>query len=226
MSDAASQPVPPAGKAAADKPESAVRFLALGDSYTIGEGVAEHQRWPAQLVHRLRETGLTVSDPTIIARTGWTTSELHSGMDLRPPQGTFDLVTLQIGVNNQYRGLDAGAFEQELYQLLQRAIACAAGDPQSVIVLSIPDWSVTPFAEGRDRATISASIDRFNAVNARQAKQHGCRYVDVTPASRRAETDRALLAGDGLHPSATMYSRWVELTLPIVRAILESDDGD
>jgi len=226
MSDAAPQAVPAAEKSTADKPKTALRFLALGDSYTIGEGVAVHERWPVQLARRLRETGVNVADPTIIARTGWTTSELQSGMDLRPPQGTYDLVTLQIGVNNQFRGLDTGAFQRELDALLQRAIACAGGQPQSVIVLSIPDWSATPFAEGRDRATISASIDRFNTRNARQAEQHGCRYVDVTPASRRAEADRALLAADGLHPSATMYAHWVELTLPIARQILESDDAD
>ncbi|MEO1994458.1 MAG: SGNH/GDSL hydrolase family protein [Planctomycetaceae bacterium] len=215
--------VPPAEEPADGQPKTALRFLALGDSYTIGEGVAEQERWPVQLARVLRESGVNLADPTIIARTGWTTSELKSGMDLSPPQGTFDLVTLQIGVNNQFRGLDEAEFERDLAELLQRAIACAGGRSQSVIVLSIPDWSVTPFAQGRDRNTISAAIDRFNALNQRWAARLGCRYVDVTAESRRADADNSLLADDGLHPSASMYSHWVALTLPNARQILEPD---
>ena len=205
--------------------EDVLHFLALGDSYTIGEGVGEDERWPVQLAHRLRAVGVGIADPTIIARTGWTTAELQSGIELQQPRGTFDLVTLQIGVNNQFRGLDESEFEKELDELLQRSITYAAGKSQSVIVLSIPDWGVTPFAGDGDREQIAAAIDRFNAVQRARAAFYGCRYIDVTPESRKADSDRSLLADDQLHPSAKMYQRWVVLMLPIVKQIFKPDEA-
>jgi hypothetical protein len=139
------------------------RFLALGDSYTIGESVEAHERWPSQLVSLLSDARIEIASPTIIARTGWTTADLLAAIELEQPEGVFDIVSLQIGVNNQYDGLELSSFVSELDQLLDKATAFAGGDPSRVIVLSIPDWGVTPFAEGRDRLLIASEIDRFRA---------------------------------------------------------------
>lgn len=189
------------------------RYLALGDSYTIGESVAESERFPVQLA---RELGL--SDPAIVAKTGWTTDELANALNAVRLAGPFDLVTLLIGVNNQYRGRDAEQYRGEFAELLQRAIGFAGGDAKKVVVVSIPDWGVTPFAEGRDRAKIAAEIDRYNAINREEANRAGARYVDITPISRGS--DPALVAGDGLHPSGKQYTAWVKLILPEARAAL------
>lgn len=197
-----------------------MRFLALGDSYTIGEAVDPAGRWPARLTALLRETGIDAADPQIIAVTGWTTDELSSGIGAANPRGTFDLVSLLIGVNNQYRGRGAEEYREQFAALLQRAIRFAGGAPSRVIVLSIPDWSVTPFAAGRDRAAIAAAIDTFNAVNREEAGRAGARYVDVTPISRLAADDPSLIAADGLHPSGKMYTEWAKLTLPMAREAL------
>jgi lysophospholipase L1-like esterase len=191
-----------------------MRFLALGDSYTIGEGVAEAERWPVQLAARLRERGVSIDDPEIIARTGWTTDELSAAIDDADPRGPYDLVSLLIGVNNQYRGREAEEYRAELTALLCRAIAFAGGDASRVLVLSIPDWGVTPFAEGRDRARIAAEIDVYNAINREEAARAGARYVDVTPQTRAAGADPAFLVSDGLHPSGRSYAEWARLALP------------
>jgi len=196
------------------------RFLALGDSYTIGEGVPEGNRWPNQLAERLRARGHSVVLSTI-ARTGWTTSELAEGMRTASLAGGYALVSLLIGVNNQYRGLSLDAYRAEFSSLLDWAVQLADGKLQSVIVLSIPDWSVTPFAAGRDRSQISAQIDAFNAVNRLASQQVGVHYVDVTAVSRRALHDPSLLASDDLHPSSRMYSLWADLVLPEALAALE-----
>jgi lysophospholipase L1-like esterase len=197
------------------------RFLALGDSYTIGESVAVTDRWPVQLARQLRGNGIDVADPQIIAKTGWTTDELSSAIDAAKPNGPYALVTLLIGVNNQYRGRDAEQYRKEFVALLQRAIAFAGGNPKRVVVVSIPDWGVTPYATGRDRAKIAAEIDRFNGINAEETKRAGARYADVTPISRRAATDATLVAPDGLHPSAAMYSQWVTIIFPQAEAALK-----
>lgn len=191
-----------------------MRFLALGDSYTIGESVLPNERWPAQLAARLQQAGLFIDPPVIIAKTGWTTGELSAGIDAAQPIGPFDLVSLLIGVNNQYRGRSAAEYEREFTALLQRAIQFAGDRPARVLVLSIPDWGVTPFAADRDRARVGAEIDRFNAVNRAVAEQLGARYVDVTPSSRQAAHDSALIANDGLHPSGQMYALWTALAFP------------
>lgn len=191
-----------------------LRFLALGDSYTIGESVETSQRWPVQLAEILRDKGIEVAPPSIIAQTGWTTAELAAGIDAADPQGKFGLVSLLIGVNNQYRGLDAEEYRLEFRQLLERAIAFAGGRPDRVIVLSIPDWGVTPFAEGEDRERIAREIDQFNLINREETERANARYVDVTPVSREAATDPSLVADDGLHPSGKMYAAWAELALP------------
>lgn len=190
------------------------RFLALGDSYTIGESVAVTDRWPVQLARLLRKNGIDIADPQIIGRTGWTTDELSSAIDAAKPNGPYALVTLLIGVNNQYRGRDAEQYRKEFAALLERAIAFAGGDPKRVVVVSIPDWGVTPYAAGRDRRQIAVEIDHFNAINAAETKRAGARYADVTPVSRHAATDPSLVAPDGLHPSAAMYAQWVTVIAP------------
>ncbi len=201
-----------------------MRFLALGDSYTIGEAVDPAERWPVQLTALLREKGFEVADPQIIAATGWTTDELTAGINAAAPQGNFELVSLLIGVNNQYRGLDTGEYREQFVTLLQRATQFAGGTPSRVIVLSIPDWGVTPFASGRNRVAIAAAIDTFNVINKEEAERAGARYVDVTPVSREAADDPLLIAADGLHPSRKMYTEWARSALPAACEILKGDD--
>lgn len=199
-----------------------MRFLALGDSYTIGEGVDEAQRWPVQLADLLRERGIDAGDPRIIARTGWTTDELSAAIDDADPQGPYALVSLLIGVNNQYRGRGTEEYRTEFAGLLRRAIGFAGGDASRVIVLSIPDWGVTPFADGRDRAQIAAEIDAYNAVNRDEARRAGAHWIDITPQSRAAGADPAFLVADGLHPSGRAYTEWARLALPAALEALGS----
>lgn len=196
-------------------------YLALGDSYTIGESVKPELRWPNQLVARLRAKDLNVAEPVIVAQTGWTTDELAAAIDARKELANqkFDLVTLLIGVNNQYRGRDVEEYRRQFDQLLKRAIDFAGGKPSHVIVLSIPDWGVTPFAEGRDRAQIARDIDTFNRVNREETLIAGARYVDITPVSR---DQLSLVAEDSLHPSGDMYRLWANLALPEASDALSS----
>ncbi|HTE44364.1 MAG TPA: SGNH/GDSL hydrolase family protein [Gemmatimonadaceae bacterium] len=198
-------------------PAAKVRMLALGDSYTIGEGVAVDDRWPVRLAAMLRAAGVPVSAPVIIATTGWTTDELSAGIDAAKPTGPFGLVTLLIGVNNQYRGRSTEEYRTQFHALLARAIAFAESRASRVVVVSIPDWGVTPFAKrsGRDLAKITTDINAFNAIGHDEATRAGARFVDVTPMSRRAATESDLVAGDGLHPSASMYAEWARLALPV-----------
>lgn len=204
-----------------DAMSAPVRYLALGDSYTIGEAVPEALRLPVQLANRLRaQNAIDVIDAEIVATTGWTTDELAAGIDAAAPGGPHDLVTLLIGVNNQYRGRGLEEYREQFRGLLKRAIGFAGGVRERVIVLSIPDWGVTPFAEGRDRARIASEIDAFNEVNRDEANREGARYVDITPISRRAEEEPGLIAEDGLHPSGEMYRLWVEAIVPEAVAAL------
>ena len=196
-------------------PAADVRILALGDSYTIGEGVPADERWPVRLAGLLGRHGLHVQEPRIIAQTGWTTDELSAGIDAARPSGPFDLVTLLIGVNDQYRGRGVEQYRVELRMLLARATEFAGRRPGRVIVLSIPDWSVTPFAAGRDRAAIARAINVFNAVNREEATSAQARYVDITQISRTADRRPDLVARDGLHPSGAMYTEWGSIVLPV-----------
>jgi lysophospholipase L1-like esterase len=200
-----------------------IRILSLGDSYTIGESVDPSARWPVQLVEALRKRGLSVADPVIVARTGWTTSDLQAGIRQANPQGEYDLVTLLIGVNNQYRGGELAAYRTQLRSLLQQSVDFAGGNPRRVVVISIPDWGVTPFAAGLDRNRIRDEIDGFNEVNRQEAETAGAAYVDITTDSRRAALIPDLIAGDGLHPSEKMYASWVDLMLPEILGILEGN---
>lgn len=185
-------------------------YLALGDSYTIGEGVPEAENFPHQVVQLLNKAGHPFSEPTIIAKTGWTTDELTAGIAAAAPPGTYNVVSLLIGVNNQYRGRSSAAYSGEFEGLLLKAIAYAGGKSSHVFVVSIPDWGVTPFAAGRDRAQIAAEIDQYNAVNQAVAARYGVHYIDITPGTREAATDLTLLTSDNLHPSGKEYKRWAE----------------
>ena len=196
------------------------RYLALGDSYTIGEGVDAAERWPVRLAALLRARGIVVAEPEIVARTGWTTDELDVAIDEAAPRGPYALVSLLIGVNNQYRGGAEPIYRSEFTALLRRAIGFAGGDASRVVVLSIPDWGMTPFAEGRDPARIAREIDAFNAAAREVTAELGARWVDVTPASREAGAAAGMLAADGLHPSGRQYARWAELALPAAAAAL------
>lgn len=198
-----------------------MRYLALGDSYTVGESVDPSERWPVQLTARLRARGLPIDDPLLIATTGWTTGDLSRAMVQNRPVGPFDLVTLLIGVNNQYRGRSDEEYRWQFRALLQRAIAYAGRDPSRVIVLSIPDWSAMPYAAGSDRDRIAVEIDRFNAINRAETARSGAHYLDITPISRQAVADPSLVAADRLHPSGRMYAAWVALIEPVACAILK-----
>ena len=186
-----------------------IRYLALGDSYTIGESVAENERWPNQLAGMLGERNIQ-AEVSIIARTGWTTDELWQGIQANPPQGTYDLVSLLIGVNNQYRGYDVDEYREQFRFLLSKSIEYAGGDGNRVIVLSIPDWGVTPFAAGRNSEQITKDIASFNSINREETESAGANYVNVTPISLQALDDPSLIAFDGLHPSGKMYRLWAE----------------
>ena len=199
-----------------------LRYLALGDSYTIGERVAPADRWPERLAAALRSDSLPVADPEIVAVTGWTVAELDAGIDASDPQGPFDLVTLLIGVNDEFRGGTVEAYRPAFRAMLDRAIGFAGGDARHVVVLSIPDWSVTPFATddaGRtDQASVATNLAAFNAAARAETERAGARWVDIWDVSRAHGATE--VAGDGLHPSGAMYARWTALALPEARAAL------
>ena len=207
----------------ATAPAPALSFLALGDSYTIGEGVPEAGRWPVQLAAALREEGIALADPRIIATTGWTTDELASAMDVEEPLGRWDFVSLLIGVNNQYRGRSAGDYRAEFHELLRRAIRLAGDRSDRVLVLSIPDWGVTPFVKTTTALpqTIAIELDAYNPAAQVVCEAHGVTFVDITPVSRERGGEAEMLAGDGLHPSAAMYELWTALALPAARTLLQ-----
>ena len=194
-------------------------YLALGDSYSIGESVPEHKNFPYQVVDLLRKEKIAMNDPDIIAKTGWTTDELQEQLSRTRLAVPFDFVTLLIGVNNQYRGRSEKEYAQQFEELLQQAIGYAGDKANHVIVLSIPDWGVTPFAKDRDRIKIAKEIDAFNAINEKIAKRYNVHYINITPFTREAATDNTLVAEDGLHPSAKDYARWAKLVADLMLKI-------
>lgn len=196
-------------------------FLSLGDSYTIGERVSEADRWSVQLAGLLRKDNVDVGNPDIIARTGWTTAELQEAIKASGNQKTYDLVSLLIGVNNQYRGQSQDQYGIEFRELLQTATKFAGGKTNRVFVLSIPDWGVSPFAAGSDKARISREIDQFNAIAQKECQKAGIAYVDITPFSRSAAGDTSQFASDGLHYSGKQMKQWAEKALPAAKELLK-----
>lgn len=194
--------------------DAGLGMLCLGDSYTAGEGVASGDCWPAQLQRLLAARGIALEAPQVIAQTGWSSEELIAALELANPATDFAAVSLLIGVNDQYRNYPRERFEQAFIQLLNRAIGHARGMPKRVIVLSIPDWGATPFANAdpRGAAAIAAEIDAYNALIRKHAERAGCRFVDVTQISRDAGSDG--LAADQLHPSGAQYVEWARAFLP------------
>ncbi len=185
-------------------------YLALGDSYTIGEQVPIHDNFPYRTVQLLKKEKIEVADPVIIATTGWTTDELAASIQEHNIKETFSFVSLLIGVNNQYRGRSIDNYKEEFTQLLNRAIGFAGDNAQNVFVLSIPDWGVTPFAEGRDRHKVAGEIDAYNAACKEIALEHKCHYIEITGSTRQHGQDKQYLAADGLHPSGKEYDIWAE----------------
>jgi len=197
-------------------PQSAKKYyyLSLGDSYTIGEKVALEDNFPSQTVLQLKRDGLDFQPVTIIAKTGWTTDELEAEIinanKIDPLRSSYDFVSLLIGVNNQYRGRTVENYKPEFEELLKKTISLADNRADHVVILSIPDWGVTPFANGRDRVQIAGEIDAYNEANKQIAFQYNVHYIDITQWTRESATDPSLLAGDGLHPSGKEYKRWAE----------------
>nr|WP_294899081.1 SGNH/GDSL hydrolase family protein [uncultured Pedobacter sp.] len=197
-------------------------YLALGDSYTIGQSVETSQNFPNQLVTQLKAENINVSNK-IIAQTGWTTGDLISAIQSATLEPKYDFVTLLIGVNNQYRGYNIDDYRTEFIQLLQTSIKYAGGNASRVFVLSIPDYSVTPFAGNNVSVTsqIATEIDAYNKINKQETANLKANYLDITPISREAKTNPNLIAPDGLHPSAEMYSAWIKLLAPQVQSHLK-----
>lgn len=196
-------------------------YLALGDSYTIGQGVPESERFPAQTQAMLHAEGWQINNLVYIATTGWTTTNLANAIEHQPPKGPFDIVSLLIGVNDQHQYGDTIGYSERFTKLLLKAIELAADNKNHVFVLSIPDYSVTPYGAINDTVRIRKQIDQFNSINLRIANSLGISYTDVTTISREARNDVSLLASDGLHPSGKMYRRWAELLKNKIKAGLK-----
>ena len=196
------------------------KLLCLGDSYTIGESVPAGSNFPGHAARLLRERGLSFEDPEIVAKTGWTTDELAVAMKAHHFSPPYDWVTLLIGVNNQYRGQAVDDFKPEFRSLLQEAIAFSGNRPDRVVVLSIPDWSVTPFAShsGRDLPTIASEIDAYNAAIKTIAAAMKVHWLDVTTSTRLATQDPSRIANDGLHPSSKEYATWAGMLAALIKS--------
>ena len=199
-----------------------IPYLALGDSYTIGEGAAAADRWPVQLAALARTQGLNLANPDIIARTGWTTAELQEAIAASGNhRADYGLVSLLIGVNNQYRGQSAELYRREFRQLLATAVGYAGGRPGRVVVLSIPDWGQTPFAQGRDAAQITREIDEFNAAAQQECQAVSVAYVGITDLTRAAARDPSQFTADGLHYTGPQMRQWASRALPVVQGLLK-----
>jgi hypothetical protein len=198
----------------------AYHMLSIGDSYTIGEGMSPEERFPNQTISILKASGIYFDEPKIIAKTGWTTDELMAAIHEENPKSDYDFVSLLIGVNNQYRGRSMEEYRTDFIKLLTMAIGFAQGKSNHVIVVSIPDWGVTPFADGRDRKKIAEEIDLFNSINKKETETLKAHYIDITPESRKAVHDLSLVADDKLHPSAKMYKDWAILVAEIIKGEL------
>ena len=196
------------------KKSDSYSYLALGDSYTIGESVKESERWPVQLYKSLKNK---ISYPTIIAKSGWTTDQLIDTLN-KTKFKNYDFVSLLIGVNNQYRGRSIESFKKDFIELLERSIKYANGKKERVFVVSIPDWGVTPFANGKDRNIIEKEINEFNNIISQECSINDIKFFDVTQNSRTALKNKSLIAEDGLHPSKKMYKQWVKIIKPYFKS--------
>ena len=197
-------------------PEKTYTYLALGDSYTIGEQVPEGYNFPNQVIRFLNEKGIAFQAPTIVAKTGWTTDELQMTLGNYSFLSKYDFVSLLIGVNNQYRGRDAIEYKEQFEEILKKAIELANGKKEHVIIVSIPDYSLTPFAKSMDREKISKEIEVFNGINKALSIQYKVQYVDVSSAFRENKDLVDLIAGDGLHPSQKEYANWAEKIVEVI----------
>ncbi len=195
-------------------------YLALGDSYTIGQSVAEAARFPNQTAAWLKTNGINLTVTDIIATTGWTTNSLQSALNVQNPVN-HDVVSLLIGVNDQYQTHDTTGYRQRFTLLLERSVQLAKGKKENVFVLSIPDYSVTPFAAGYDTARIRLEIDWFNAINKEVTALYNCAYLDITASTREARYDPSLIATDGLHPSGSEYKKWADRLGPLMLPVLK-----
>jgi len=200
-------------------PKEGLTFLALGDSYTIGQSVTEQERWPVLLSKSMSSNGLKIAQPFIIAKTGWTTANLLSNISTVNTAHPYDLVSLLIGVNNQYQGLGLEQYREEFSRLLQKSITYAGGRSNRVFVLSIPDWGATP-AGSSGRELIGKEIDQYNAVAKEECDKAKILFIDITPISRKALNDLTLVANDRLHYSGKMHQLWVDEALPQVKLLL------
>jgi lysophospholipase L1-like esterase len=196
-------------------------YLALGDSYTIGEAVPLNQSFPYRVVQLLRNKEFNFSAPEIIAKTGWTTDELQSAINNSTLLSKYDFVTLLIGVNNQYRGRDAIEYKEQFEEILKKAIDLANGKKEHVAVISIPDYSVTPYANQMDKEKISKEIEVFNGINKALSIQYKVQYVDITTDSREVRNDPTLIAHDRLHPSEKEYAKWAEKIVDVISSQLK-----
>ena len=192
-------------------------YLALGDSYTVGEAVRQEESFPYQLVAQLNLNGVNTRKPKIIAYTGWTTRDLISAINQKKITAKYDFVTLLIGVNNQYMKYPHEVYRKEFTELLNTAISHSKGGKTAVFLISIPDWGVTDFGKLKNPKVVTIEIDKFNAINKEEASNAGVHYIDITPDSRLAVNDTTLISIDGLHPSGKMYAEWVKQLLPLVR---------
>jgi lysophospholipase L1-like esterase len=205
-------------------PDTAVSktYLALGDSYTIGQAVPAAERFPVQTVALLNSQNIKFLQPEIIAQTGWTTGNLLSRLESSPPSlAKYDIVSLLIGVNNQYQQRTQEEYRLQFTTLLQHSIQLAGNNKKRVFVLSIPDYSVTPFAAGSNQDLIARQIDSFNLINKNIALQYEVNYLDITPDTRLASSNPSLVAGDGLHPSGASYAVWAAKLAPMIKIALQ-----
>ncbi|RSK35395.1 SGNH/GDSL hydrolase family protein [Hymenobacter metallilatus] len=200
-------------------PTRRLSFLSLGDSYTIGQSVPAEDRWSVQLARLAQADGL--QPPDIIAQTGWTTGELQQAIAAANNTNTYELVSLMIGVNNQYRGLPLDTYRLEFRQLLQTAVRFAGGRPRRVFVLSIPDWGQTPAGRGYPQARISQEIDQYNAVAREECAKLTVEFVDITDLTRTTNYDPAQFAPDGLHYSGLHMRQWASRALPVIRQLVQ-----
>lgn len=198
-----------------------LNYLALGDSYTIGESVPEDLRWPVQLVDQLQKGEFKIAAPTIIAKTGWTTDELQDAIKEENLTADFDLVSLLIGVNNQYRGYPINQYKREFKELLEQAISFAKDDPNRVFVVSIPNYGVTPFGMEKGEQKIRRELLTYDSIADSIASEYGVSFLNITPISEKAKNDPSYIADDQLHPSGKQYSEWVDLILPKIKSMLK-----